>query len=124
MQIANDDFRPALTALLTDAVCVVVFCTLGRRSHGEGLDVAGIAGTAWPFLVGAAVGWLVSRGWRRPFALVPTGVVVWVCTIAVGMLLRALTSAGVAPSFVVVASLSTALLLLGWRVGVALMARG
>jgi hypothetical protein len=41
----------------------------------------------------------------------------------VGMALRKLTSAGVAPSFVVVASLSTAILLLGWRVGAGLLAR-
>jgi hypothetical protein len=34
---------------------------------------------------------------------------------AVGMLLREATSAGVAASFVVVASSVTALLLLGWR---------
>ncbi|MGV0798586.1 DUF3054 domain-containing protein, partial [Mycolicibacterium elephantis] len=101
--------------------CVVVFCTLGRRSHAEGLNLAGIAETAWPFLSGAAVGWLVSRGWRSPVALVPTGVVVWVCTIAVGMLLRKLTGAGIAPSFIVVASISTAVLLLGWRVMVAVM---
>ena len=113
--------RPALVALATDAVCVVVFCTLGRRSHAEGLTLAGIAETAWPFLTGAAVGWLLARGWRRPVAVVPTGVVVWVCTIAVGMLLRKATSQGVSPSFVVVASLVTALLLLGWRVAAALM---
>ncbi|MGV0790853.1 DUF3054 domain-containing protein [Mycolicibacterium sp. XJ1819] len=120
----NEEMRPALSALLTDAVCVVVFCTIGRRSHAEGLNLAGIAETAWPFLVGAAAGWLVSRGWRAPIAVVPTGVSVWVCTIVVGMLLRALTSAGVAASFIVVASLSTALLLLGWRVLAALLTRG
>jgi hypothetical protein len=49
---------------------------------------------------------------------------VWLCTVVVGMLLRKLTSAGTAPSFIVVASLSTALLLLGWRAGVALLSRG
>ncbi|MCV7220659.1 DUF3054 domain-containing protein [Mycolicibacterium elephantis] len=117
----DEQTRPALTALATDLACVVVFCTLGRRSHAEGLNLAGIAETAWPFLSGAAVGWLVSRGWRSPAALVPTGVVVWVCTIVVGMLLRKLTGAGIAPSFIVVASISTAVLLLGWRVMVAVM---
>lgn len=116
--------RPALTALATDVVCVVVFCTIGRRSHAEGLTVSGIAETAWPFLVGTLTGWLLSRAWQRPAALVPTGVAVWLCTVVVGMLLRKLTSAGVAPSFIVVASLSTALLLLGWRAGVALLSRG
>jgi hypothetical protein len=78
--------------------------------------VAGVAATAWPFLTGTLLGWVLSRGWRRPTALTPTGVVVWVCTFAVGMLLRKLTSAGVAASFVVVASSVTAMLLLGWRV--------
>ncbi|MGE2731561.1 DUF3054 domain-containing protein [Mycolicibacterium vaccae] len=107
--------RPALWAFLADLVCVVVFCTIGRRSHAEGLNVSGIAETAWPFLTGTAVGWLVSRGWRRPTSLAPTGIVVWVCTIVVGMLLRKVTSAGTATSFIVVASLTTAAFLLGWR---------
>jgi hypothetical protein len=111
-------------ALLADVVCVVVFCTIGRRSHAEGLSLTGIAETAWPFLTGTGVGWLLARGWRRPTAVVPTGVVVWVCTVAVGMLLRKATSQGVAPSFIVVASLSTAVLLLGWRVGARLVTRG
>ena len=110
--------------VIADVICIVVFCTIGRRSHAEGLSVAGIAETAWPFLAGTAVGWLLARGWRRPVALVPTGVVVWVCTIVLGMLLRKATSQGVAPSFVVVASLATALLLLGWRAATALMTRG
>jgi len=116
--------RPALAAVVTDVVCVIVFCTVGRRSHAEGLTVSGIAETAWPFLVGTLVGWLLSLAWRRPAALVPTGVTVWVCTVVVGMLLRWLTSAGVAPSFIVVASVSTAVLLLGWRVGARLLTRG
>ena len=53
----------------------------------------------------------------------PHRVVVWVCTVAVGMLLRKATSAGVAASFVVVASAATALLLLGWRAALLLSAR-
>lgn len=116
--------RPALTALLTDIVCVIVFCTVGRRSHAEGLSLAGIAETAWPFLTGTLVGWVLCLGWRRPAAVIPTGVVVWLCTVALGMLLRYATSAGVALSFIVVASISTAVLLIGWRVAVALMTRG
>ncbi|HKP40944.1 DUF3054 domain-containing protein [Mycobacterium sp.] len=112
-----------LMAVVTDIVCVVVFCAIGRRSHTEGLTVAGIAQTAWPFLTGTGVGWLLSRGWRRPMAVVPTGVVVWLSTIIVGMLLRKVASQGVAASFVVVASLVTALLLLGWRAAVRLITR-
>jgi peptidoglycan/LPS O-acetylase OafA/YrhL len=111
------------SALAADAVCVLVFCAVGRGSHDENITVAGVAQTAWPFLVGAAVGWLVTRGWRHPLAIVPTGVAVWVCTVAVGMVLRKATSGGVAVTFVVVASLVTAAFLLGWRAVAALLAR-
>jgi DUF3054 family protein len=113
--------RPAWLAV--DVVGVLVFCAVGRRSHDEGLDVTGIAVTAWPFLTGTVVGWLVSRGWRRPTAVAPTGVVVWLSTVVIGMLLRKATSAGVAASFVVVATTVTALLLLGWRVAAGLTLR-
>lgn len=110
--------RSALAAVTIDTVCVVVFCAIGRRSHAEGLTIAGVAETAWPFLTGAVAGWLLCRGWRRPLSVVPTGVVVWLCTVLVAMLLRRATSAGTAASFVIVAAAVTALLLLGWRVAV------
>lgn len=109
--------------LAVDVIGVLVFCALGRRSHDEGLDATGIAATAWPFLTGTALGWLAARGWRRPTAVGPTGVVVWLSTVVVGMVLRKVTGAGVAASFVVVASTATAVLLLGWRVAAGLTAR-
>lgn len=115
--------RPVMLALLTDVVCVVVFCAIGRRSHAEGLSVSGIAETAWPFLSGTAIGWLLARGWRRPLSLTPTGVMVWLCTVVVGLLLRKVASQGVAVSFIVVASLVTAALLLGWRAVAKLLTR-
>ena len=104
-----------LPALSADLAGVILFTAIGRRNHAEGVSIAGIADTAWPFLAGTLFGWLVSRGWRRPTALMPTGVVVWVCTVAVGMALRKATGEGIALSFVAVASLVTALLILGWR---------
>ncbi|OBH52648.1 hypothetical protein A5682_14385 [Mycobacterium mantenii] len=112
-----------LAWLAVDVLGVLVFCAVGRRSHDEGLNVTGVAVTAWPFLTGTVVGWLASRGWRQPTAVRPTGVVVWLSTVVVGMLLRKATSAGVAASFVVVATTVTALLLLGWRVGAGLALR-
>lgn len=113
--------QPAWLGL--DVVAVLIFCALGRRSHAEGVDLSGLATTAWPFLSGMVLGWLLSRGWRRPTALVPTGVTVWISTVLVGMLLRQATSAGVAWSFVVVASTVTAVFLLGWRAAFELVAR-
>jgi len=112
-----------LVYLVVDVVAVLVFCAVGRRSHDEGLVLSGVATTAWPFLTGTLIGWLASRGWRRPAAVVPTGVVVWLCTVVVGMALRKVSSAGVAVSFVVVAATVTAVLLLGWRAAVGLTLR-
>lgn len=106
-----------------DVIGVLVFCALGRRSHAEGVTITGVAVTAWPFLSGTVLGWLLSRAWRRPTAVVPTGVVVWVSTVVVGMLLRKASSVGVAASFVVVAGTVTAILLLGWRAALGLVLR-
>jgi hypothetical protein len=49
---------------------------------------------------------------------------VWLCTVVIGMLLRKATSAGVAVSFVIVATAATAVMLLGWRVVLAALRRG
>lgn len=117
------DTRPVALALAGDIVCVVVFCAIGRRSHAEGLTLPGIAETAWPFLSGTLAGWLISRGWRAPTAIAPTGVIVWLATVIVGMLLRKASSQGVATSFIIVASIVTALLLLGWRAVAAVVRR-
>ena len=126
MSVRRPDGIPknrTLPALAADAACVIAFIALGRRNHAEGVTIAGIAQTAWPFLTGTLVGWLAARGWRRPTALAPTGVVVWLCTVAIGMALRKATGAGTALSFVAVATLSTALLMLGWRAVVTALAR-
>ncbi|WNG87934.1 DUF3054 domain-containing protein [Mycobacterium sp. ITM-2016-00317] len=122
----NDDLPDralVLKALATDLVCVVLFCTIGRRSHAEGLTLSGIAETAWPFLTGTAAGWVLARAWQRPASLAPTGLVVWAATVVVGMLLRKVTGQGTAVSFIVVASLTTAVLLLGWRAAARVLAR-
>lgn len=107
--------RSAAPALGADIVCVLAFTALGRRSHAEGVTFSGVAETAWPFLAGTLVGWLLSRAWQRPLAVAPTGLTVWISTVAIGMLLRKATGAGTATSFIVVATLVTGLLLLGWR---------
>jgi MFS-type transporter involved in bile tolerance (Atg22 family) len=106
-----------------DVLCVLVFCAVGRRSHDEGLNITGVVTTAWPFLTGTAIGWLAARAWQRPTAVVPTGVVIWLCTVVIGMVLRKASSAGVAASFVVIAASVTAVLLLGWRAAVGLTLR-
>ncbi len=113
--------RPVLAGV-ADAACVVAFATIGRGSHAEGLTLPGIAVTAWPFLAGAAAGWLLARAWRRPAAL-PTGAVVWVAAVAGGMALRAVSGQGTALSFVVVTTVVLGALLVGWRALARLTAR-
>jgi hypothetical protein len=106
--------RPGPAGLL-DAAWLLVFVVLGRTSHTEGLTLAGVARTAWPFLAGLAVGWGVGRAWRSPAALVPTGVVVWPVCVAVAMGLRLASGQGVVIAFVLVALAFVGLGLLGWR---------
>jgi len=107
--------RPAV-ALLLDVALVLVFAAVGRASHDESSPVLGVLSTAWPFLVGTALGWLVVRVVRRSWPLdVAPGVTVWFATLLVGMLLRHAVGSGTAVSFVVVASVVLALFLLGWR---------
>ena len=108
-------------AAVVDIVLIVAFALIGRSSHAEAASAVGLWTTAYPFLAGWAVGFLVVRGWTRPLRLWPTGVGVWVATVAVGMLLRVLTGQGdvagdpLPLSFVVVATISLAVFLLGWR---------
>ncbi|WP_256795529.1 DUF3054 domain-containing protein [Terrabacter sp. Ter38] len=107
--------RPAV-ALLLDVALVLVFAAVGRASHDESSPVLGVLSTAWPFLVGTGIGWLVVRVVRRSWPLdVAPGVTVWFATVLVGMLLRHAVGSGTALSFVVVASVVLALFLLGWR---------
>jgi hypothetical protein len=101
-------------AIAADLICVLVFAAVGRSSHREANDLIGIASTAWPFLVGTMVGSVAARTWRNPIAL-RTGVVVWACTVVVGMGLRMVSGRGFSPAFVLVASIALAVLLLGWR---------
>lgn len=107
--------RPAV-ALLLDVLLVLVFAGVGRASHDESGPVFGALVTAWPFLVGTAIGWLVVRVVRGVWPIdVAPGVTVWFATVLVGMLLRHAVGSGTALSFVVVASVVLALFLLGWR---------
>jgi hypothetical protein len=118
-----DPSRWVLLSIVLDAVLVILFTVIGRLSHGENLGIGGVATTAWPFLVGALLAWLVTAAWRRPLALVRTGIPVWLITVVVGMVLRFLSSQGVAVSFVIVATIVLGVFLLGWRAVVLPVAR-
>ena len=115
--------RPALVLLaaLADVACVLALASGGLATHSADEGMARLLVVAWPFAAGTALGWLVTRAWRRPWALWPTGVVVWGCTWALGVLLRVLTDQGVAPAFQLVSFGFLAVTMLGWRGVVALV---
>ncbi|WP_404370319.1 DUF3054 domain-containing protein [Kytococcus sedentarius] len=107
---------PAWAAVLLDAGSIALFAGIGRQSHSTGDALTGIPQTAWTFWAGAALGWVATAAVRRRVpSTLAEGAVVLVATILVGMALRQLTDQGTATPFVVVATLSLTLLLLGWR---------
>ncbi|MFZ8757633.1 DUF3054 domain-containing protein [Microbacterium sp. HMH0099] len=123
--MASMALRPVVP-LLVDVALVVVFAAIGRATHdGDvlGAGGAGLLTTAWPFVVALLLGWAVARAWRHPLAVRRTGLPVWVVTVVVGMLLRAVSGQGVAVAFVIVATLTLGLLLVGWRLVAALVGR-
>ncbi|MDD1477542.1 DUF3054 domain-containing protein [Arthrobacter sp. H16F315] len=107
--------RSAVLAAGADAVLILLFAAIGRDAHQRGDIVTGVFATAWPFLAGAALAWLVLRLWRSPLSMAPAGVAVWLGAVTVGMLLRAVTGQTVVLPFIIVALLSLGLLLLGYR---------
>ena len=107
--------RPLVLAATFDVIAIVAFVVIGRRNHDEGEAVDGVMRVAAPFLIGLAVGWLVARAWKAPTATT-TGMVIWPVTVAVGMLVRRLVfDDGTALAFIIVATVFTGLLLIGWR---------
>lgn len=110
---------PWIAALAVDVVLVLLFAGLGRSTHS--LDAAGLLLTAWPFLTGVLLGWVVWRVHRDPFVVWPRGVALWLTTVAVGMGLRLLVGEGTAPSFVLVTLAVLAVFLLGPRALVLLL---
>ncbi|HVB43820.1 MAG TPA: DUF3054 domain-containing protein [Streptosporangiaceae bacterium] len=98
-----------------DVCMVIAFVLIGRHSHHASGGLAGLASTAWPFLAGLAIGEIVTRSWRHPAALLPTGVGVWLSTVTVGMVLRVVSGQGTKVAFIAVALGFLGLFLLGWR---------
>ena len=102
-------------ALGVDAGLVALFAAIGYWTHADELTLPGVASTAWPFLLAlvAAHGLLLAA--RRDAAALLSGVVVWVVTVALGMVVRKVAGDGTAVPFVVVATLFNLATLVGWR---------
>lgn len=110
-------------AIGADLLAVIVFVIIGRASHGEG--ILGLLNTLWPFAVGLLVGHVLALvlGQRDTRSNRWVGVIVWIATVAVGMVLRAVSGQGVQLSFVIVTVLVLGAFLLGWRLVVWIVTR-
>ncbi|QCU78030.1 DUF3054 domain-containing protein [Citricoccus sp. SGAir0253] len=120
---ASRGARSVVPALAADALLIVLFAALGRRAHASGLDLAGILWTALPFLLAWAATTALTRPrrtWARPW---PAGVVVWLGTVAGGLVLRVLLGETAAPSFQLVTAAVLGAFLLGRRGVTALLTR-
>lgn len=116
---------PSALVIAIDVVLVAAFCVIGRRSHEEGIlgDLPGLAHTLWPFLAAAVVAHVVVRIVELPADRWTAGGVVWAVTVVLGLVLRAISGQGTAPSFMIVTTLVLALFLIGWRLIVAVVRR-
>jgi hypothetical protein len=113
--ISTDRPRTAHVVIyaIIDLVLVLAFAMIGRVSHGETLG--GTLITFWPFLVGLALGWIISRAWRDPLRINWVAVIIVAVTVVVGMVLRGITGQGVEASFVIVTTIVLGVFLIGWR---------
>ncbi|NLG56056.1 MAG: DUF3054 domain-containing protein [Rhodococcus sp.] len=127
MQELKTQWNSGYPALIGDVVIVVIFATIGRTNHNLPVSVGGVAATAWPFLIGLLVGWAATFALYRDkfnaYLVVPTGVIVWLSTLTVGMIVRSLIGEGTAPAFIIVAGTLLALCFMGWRAIAALVRR-
>jgi MFS-type transporter involved in bile tolerance (Atg22 family) len=107
--------RVVLWSAVVDVLCLVIFVAIGRKNHDEGEAAAGIFRVAAPFLIAAVAGWLATQAWKRPLEL-RTGVIVWLTTIILGMILRRFVfNDGTATAFIIVATVFLCAFLNGWR---------
>ena len=108
--------RRAALAFGIDVVAVVLFVVIGRRNHHEtGNAVAGAVRIVAPFLIALIVGWVVARADRNPMSL-RSGTVIWACTVVLGLALRRIVfQRGIALAFIIVATTTLGVFLIGWR---------
>lgn len=106
-----------------DVVLVLVFAWSGRGSHQESLTILGVLQTAAPFLLALTALTLLSRPGENHSRIWPTGILVWLGTVALGLALRVLFGATAAVPFIIVATIVLGIFLVGRRAVTTLVAR-
>ncbi|MBG6083380.1 DUF3054 domain-containing protein [Zhihengliuella flava] len=109
--------------LLLDAVLIIIFAAIGRRTHEHGLDVLGVLGTAAPFLLALLALASMTRYPVTSDRLWPQGVMTWLGVVAFGLALRVIFGDTAALAFVIVTTVTLGILLLGRRLVTGFLAR-
>lgn len=115
--------RVVAIGVAIDAVVVLVFSAVGRRSHDESNGIAGVLGTAAPFLGGLAIAWAIAAIVQRrrgrdldELIGVDRGVILALATVGIGMALRRFAwDRGTALAFVIVTAVFVTFFCAGWR---------
>lgn len=99
------------SAIAADFVAIAVFALLARAAHQSEempFTFGGFLSTLWPFALGVTLGWLIVRENR--------GGLIWLITVVTGLVIWGIRNQAVPHwSFVIVATVMSALLMLGWR---------
>lgn len=103
-------------AIGLDILLLVVFAWIGRNNHDASLTPGEIAWTALPFAAGALITHLVLFYRGANVRSLPSGLIIFLGTWVLGVILRWITGGGIPWDFILVAGAFLALFLLGWRV--------
>ena len=107
--------RIALRPFLFDVLCVLAFVVVGTRNHDTDTGLGGVLTVGLPFwmsLFAVHVAGLAARA-----RTITAGIIIWVVTVALGMVLRHwVFDKGTATAFIVVATLFLGFTMVGWRV--------
>ena len=99
--------------IVLDVLAVLVFAFVGRLSHG--LEIVGVLGTAWPFLLACLAAWAAIRVLGWPGVDARGAALIWATTLGGGIALRLLSGETAAPTFILVSAMFLGLALAGWR---------
>ncbi|MCF4007326.1 DUF3054 domain-containing protein [Corynebacterium uropygiale] len=107
-------------SFITDLVMIFVFALLARIAHNSQdlpLSFLGVLNTAWPFWLGMLLAWAYIAYRRLTGAAVsPAGLIAWIASVIVGLAIWGIKHQAVPHwSFIIVASVTSAILFLGWR---------
>ena len=106
--------------IVMDFFAIFTFAVLARLAHDTESDpftLTNVLNTLWPFLIGGAIGHAICAAAKKhPLPLAPGGIIVWLATAATGLIIWAVRNGAVPHwSFIIVATVMSALLLLGVR---------